>query len=193
MTRRKLSFIAGGVVVLAAALAVAWFNFMPPPPGPAVTLPGVSYSVAESDIGALLDFDEARDVLDRHIPGFTDSRQIAVARPLTLIDVQPFFPDLITDAKLAAIDAELTELEGSSVVVYTTSSTLVGVLLDDPEARAIVDKYLPGFSQDPRIDQGRGFTLSFMQKFDREAITDEKLANMNADFEALAKSRAGIQ
>ena len=48
------------------------------------------------------------------------------------------------------------------------------------------------FSEHPDIDQGRGFTLNFMQKFDREAITDEKLANINADFEALAKSRAGL-
>jgi len=32
-----------------------------------------------------------------------------------------------------------------------------------------------------------------MQKFDRDAITDEKLAKMNADFIALAKKRAGLE
>ena len=66
------------------------------------------------------------------------------------------------------------------------------MLLDDPEAIAIVDKYLPGFSTNPDIDQGRGFTLSFMQKFDRKTITDEKLAKMDEEFEALAKQRAGL-
>lgn len=190
-TQRKLPFILGGVAVLLVAMAVAWIYFNPTPE-PTVTLPGITYSVKDSDIGALLDFDEAKQVLEHHLPGFTSLRQLPVARPLTLPDIQPYYPDLITDEKLAAIEAQLSTLEGSSVVVYTTGSTLVGIILDDPDARAIVDSYLPGFSEHPDIDQGRGFTLNFMQKFDREAITDEKLANINADFEALAKSRAGL-
>lgn len=192
MTRRKLPIIIGSVVVLLVVLAAAGSYFMPSQE-PTVTLPGISYSVAESNVGALLDFGEAKEVLQRHMPGIDDIRQLAVARPLTLKDIQPYYPELITDEKLEAIDAELNELEGSSVVVYTTGSTLVGVILDDPEARDIVDKYLPGFSTHPDIGQGRGFTLNFMQKFDREAITDEKLAKMNADFEALAKKRAGLE
>lgn len=193
MTRRKLPLIIGGaVIVLVAVCAAAWFYLMPSPE-PAVTLPGISYSVEESELGALLDYADAREMLERHLPGIADLRQLAIARPLTLLDLQPYYPRLITDEKLAALDAELGELKGSAVVVYTTGSTLVGVILDDPEARAIVDKYLPGFSTHPDIDQGRGFTLNFMQKFDREQLTDEKLANMNRDFEALAKSRAGLE
>lgn len=192
MNRRKLLTIVGSIVaVLLVASAAAWF-YLKPMPEPTVTLPGISYSVNKSEIGTLLDFADARAVLDKHIPGFSDTRQIDVARPLTLEDVQPYFPELVTDEKLVAIEAELSELEGSSVVMYTTGSTLVGVILDDPDARAIVDSYLPGFSTHPDIGQGRGFTLNFMQKFDRDAITDEKLANINADFEALAKSRAGL-
>ena len=35
--------------------------------------------------------------------------------------------------------------------------------------------------------------LNFMQKFDREAITDAKLEKINADFEALARKRAGLE
>ena len=193
MTRRKLSILVGSLIfVLLMASGGAWyyFNMMPQP---TVTLPGISYSVDESDLGALLDFSEAKDVLQRHIPGVLKLRQMQVARPLTLVDLQPFYPKLLTDKKLAAVEAELSKLEGSSVVVYTTGSTLVGVILDDPEARDIVDSYLPGFSTHPDIGQGRGFTLHFMQKFDREAITDEKLANMNADFIALAKKRAGLE
>lgn len=192
MTQRKLPKILGGVAaVLLVAMAAAWFYFAPTPE-PTVTLPGTTYSVDESEIGALLDYKEARTVLEQHVPGIADMRQIQVARPLTLKDIQPYYPDWITNEKLAAIDVELGKLEGSSVVVYTTGSTLVGVILDDPEARAIVDSYLPGFSTHPDIGQGRGFTLNFMQKFDRDAITDEKLAGINADFEALAKKRAGL-
>lgn len=193
MARRKVKIIVGVVAVLVAVLAVLAYQFMPPPPEPTVTLGGKSYSVAESNLGELLDYDEAAAVLDKHFPGLADIRQLNVARPLTLEDIQPYYPALITDDKLAAADAELRELEGSSVVVYTTGSTLVGVILDDPEARAIVDKHLPGFSTEPRIDQGRGFTLNFMQKFDADTITDEVLANINADFKELAESRAGAQ
>ena len=192
MARRKLPLIIGIVVVVVAVLGVAVSYFLPSQE-PTVTLPGISYSVEESNLGSLLDFTEAQDLLKKHMPGLVDIRQVNVARPLTLIDIQPYYPDLITDERLAALEAELSLLEGSSVVVYTTGSTLVGVILDDPDARAIVDSYLPGFSTHPDIDQGRGFTLNFMQKFDRNTITDEVLANINADFEALAKKRAGIE
>lgn len=181
----------GGVLLLLCIIGGASFYFMMAPE-PTVTLPGITYSVEESSIGDLLDFSEANDVLKKHLPGLEKLRQLAVARPLTLGDIQPYYPDMITADKLEAIEAELSKLEGSSVVVYTTGSTLVGIILDDPEARDIVDGYLPGFSTHPDIGQGRGFTLNFMQKFDREAITDEKLAKMNADFEALARKRAGL-
>ena len=193
MARRKPLIVAVSlVVVLGAALSGAWFYFMSSPEAE-VTLPGITYSVTESDLGALLDYNDAAEVLNQHVPELLKIRQLAVARPLTLRDLQPFYPNILSDDKLAAVDAELSKLKGSSVVVYTTGSTLVGVLLDDPEARAIVDSYLPGSSTHPDIGQGRGFTLNFMQKFDREQITNEKLANMNADFIALAKSRAGLQ
>lgn len=191
MSRTKLIIISVSAVALVAA-GVALWNFLMPSAGPTVTLPGTSYSVEESTVGALLDYSEAREALEHHIPGIADIRQLAIARPLTLRDIQPYYPNMITDERLAALDLALDEIEGSSVVVYTTNSTLVGVLLDDPEAIAIVDKYLPGFSTNPDINQGRGFTLSFMQKFDRKTITDEKLAAMDAEFEALAKERAGL-
>ncbi|MEE2730916.1 MAG: hypothetical protein VYA55_08840 [Pseudomonadota bacterium] len=192
MARRKLPLIIGGTLILVVLLGIAVSYFLPSQE-PTVTLPGISYSVEESNIGALLDFTEARDLLEQHLPGLAELRQINVARPLTLLDIQPYYPDLITDQRLQALDAELETLEGSSVVVYTTGSTLVGVILDDPEARDIVDSYLPGFSTHPDIGQGRGFTLNFMQKFDRNTITDQVLANINADFEALAKKRAGLE
>ena len=193
MTRLKLSLIVGSVVAVLLAVAAGGWVYYIMAPQPTVTLPGLSYSVAESDIDSLLNYSEARAVLERHVPGLTGLRQIDVARPLTLEDIQPYFPQMITDGRLAAIDAELRQLEGSNVVVYTTGSTLVGVILDDPEARDIVDSYLPGFSTHPDIGQGRGFTLNFMQKFDREAITDAKLEKINADFEALARKRAGLE
>ena len=111
-TQRKLPFILGGVAVLLVAMAVAWIYFNPTPE-PTVTLPGITYSVKDSDIGALLDFDEAKQVLEHHLPGFTSLRQLPVARPLTLPDIQPYYPDLITDEKLANINADFEALAKS--------------------------------------------------------------------------------
>lgn len=192
MMKRKLLYALGCAVIVLALLLVAKSYFLPAP-APTVTLAGISYSVQDSDIGALVDNEETRAALDRHLPGISTLRQLDVARPLTLEDIRPFYPDVITPQRLQQLDAELADIKGSAVEVYTTKSTLVGVILDDPPARDIVDTYLPGFSTNPQIDQGRGFTLSFMQKFDREVITDEVLANIDRDFEALAKQRAGIQ
>ena len=192
MQKSKVKIILISLAVFIIVAAVVIYQLMPRPE-PAVTLGGKSYSVAESDVGSLLDYAEAREVLERHMPGFGSIRQLEVARPLTLQEIQPYYPDLITGERLDAVDAELRELKGSSIEVYTTGSTLVGVILDDPEARAIVDKYLPGFSSNPDIDQGRGFTLNFMQKFDRDTISDDVLAGINADFEELARSRAEAQ
>ncbi len=192
MLKRKTSLILGSLLLFVAIVVVLVLQLLPRPE-PVVTLGGKSYSVAETETGALLEYAAAREILERNIPGLGDIRQLEVARPLTLVELQPYYPDLITKERLAAVDAELSELEVSSVVVYTTGSTQVGILLDDPEARAIVDSHLPGFSTNPDIDQGRGFTLNFMQKFDRETISDEVLAGINADFEALAQSRAEAQ
>lgn len=192
MKSSKSKIIIASLVVL-VAIGYGLYSFMFPGPSEKVTLGGTSYSINTSTVGALVDFDESRALLDKHLPGITSIRQLNVARPLTLVDIQPYYPALISEAQLAALEAELETVEGASVEVYTTGSTLVGVILDDPEARAIVDSYLPEFSEHPDIGQGRGFTLNFMQKFQRDVITDEVLANINADFEALAKSRAGLK
>lgn len=67
------------------------------------------YSTAETELGTLLDDPAARAVLDKHIPKITGSGQIDMARSMTLKGLQQYAPDL-TDAVLAAIDADLMKL-----------------------------------------------------------------------------------
>lgn len=69
-----------------------------------------AYSTAETDIGTLLDDAATRAILDKHIPEFTANEQVEMARPMTLRAIQQFAADMLTDAKLAAIDAELAAL-----------------------------------------------------------------------------------
>jgi hypothetical protein len=43
-----------------------------------------------------------------------------------------------------------------------TLDTQIGTLLDNPQAKAIIDKYIPGVSTHPMIGMARGFTLNMI-------------------------------
>lgn len=68
---------------------------------------------------------------------------------------------------------------------YTTEDTAVGDLIDNPKSRAIVDKYIPGFSSSEQIDMARGMTLKSIQAFSPDAVTDDALAKIDADLAKL--------
>ena len=68
---------------------------------------------------------------------------------------------------------------------YSVSETDIGTLLDDPAARAILDKYIPGFSSGDQIDLARSMTLSSIQQYAPDQITDKVLADIAADLAKL--------
>lgn len=70
----------------------------------------------------------------------------------------------------------------------STGTTDIGTLLDNPAAKAVLDKHLPGFADNPQISMARSMTLKQIQAFAGDAITDQKLALIDAD---LAKLPAG--
>lgn len=76
----------------------------------------------------------------------------------------------------------------SPAPAYSTSDTLIGDLIDNPATRAILDKYLPGFSTAEQIDMARGMTLKVVQQYATDTVTDETLAKIDAE---LAKLPAG--
>jgi hypothetical protein len=86
-------------------------------------------------------------------------------------------PVLAEDAAPAAAAAK---------VLFTTAESTIGDILDNPEAKAIVDKHLPGLSTNEQIDMARGFSLKAVQSFKPDLISDETLAKIDADFAALA-------
>ena len=63
-----------------------------------------------STIRELLEDDDARAVLERHLPGFAATAQMGMAAGLSLIQVAAFVPEQITQERLAAIAAELATL-----------------------------------------------------------------------------------
>ena len=89
-------------VLLLAALAAA--------PAPAASPAAAAYSSAVTPIGTLLDNPRTRAILDRHISGLGSDMRITMARTMTLKAIQGYSGGRITDAQLAAIDAELARL-----------------------------------------------------------------------------------
>jgi hypothetical protein len=68
---------------------------------------------------------------------------------------------------------------------YSTSQTTIGTLLDDPAARAVLDKYLPSVSHGDQIDMARSMTLKDIQQFSPDVITDQILAQVDAELAKL--------
>jgi hypothetical protein len=73
----------------------------------------------------------------------------------------------------------------ASAAAYSTATTELGTLLDDPAAKAIIDKHIPELSSNPQIEMARSMTLKTIQAYAADQITDEKLALIDADLAKL--------
>jgi hypothetical protein len=65
-----------------------------------------------------------------------------------------------------------------------TLDTTLGTLLDDPQAKAVIDQYLPGVSANPMIAMARGFTLTMLLSMPQAAqfgLTKEKVETVLAE------------
>jgi para-nitrobenzyl esterase len=63
---------------------------------------------------------------------------------------------------------------------YSTADTPIGVLLDDPAAKAILDKYVPALTRSPRAEI-RPASLKAIQGYALAVLSDEVLARIDAD------------
>lgn len=72
---------------------------------------------------------------------------------------------------------------------YTTAETTIGVLLEDAAAKAILDKHIPGLSDNPSIAMAGGMTLKALQAVAGDKVTDEMLAAVDADFKAMKSAK----
>ncbi len=67
---------------------------------------------------------------------------------------------------------------------YASKITPLGDMLDDPAAKAVLNKYIPDVINSPQIGMGRGLTLSALQQY-IPTLTDDLLARIDADLAAL--------
>ena len=70
---------------------------------------------------------------------------------------------------------------------YSTTETEIGTLVDDPAARAILDRHIPGLTTNPQLEMARTMTLKAIQPFASDDVTDERLAFIDAELAKLPK------
>lgn len=68
---------------------------------------------------------------------------------------------------------------------YSVEDTDIGTLLDDPAAKAVLDKHMPGFSTKDQIDMARSMTLKSVQQYAPDMITDKVLSDIQVDLSKL--------
>lgn len=78
-------------------------------------------------------------------------------------------------------DAKTLDAQTVAAQHYTVDSTALGVLLDNPQTKAIVDKHIPGMSSNPQIDMARAMTLKVIQPYAADTVTDAALTAIDAD------------
>ncbi|PQO98750.1 hypothetical protein C5614_11865 [Massilia phosphatilytica] len=109
MQHKKFSAIVAVLAGLTFGQAGAQQNAPANPPNAASGQAQVKWST-DSLVGDLLDYAPAKAILVKHMPAIAQDDQIEQARGMTFRSLQQFAPDAITDALLAALDADLAKL-----------------------------------------------------------------------------------
>ncbi|MFB0611639.1 hypothetical protein [Aurantiacibacter poecillastricola] len=88
---------------------------------------------------------------------------------------------------IAPIAVAAQDAPAQTNAAYSVETTKVAVLLDDPEAAAILERLIPTvYANEMFHTMGRSQTLKAIQQFEPDALSDEKLAEIQAAFDELA-------
>lgn len=86
-----------------------------------------------------------------------------------------------------AAPALAQDTEAKAEERYSVDSTLVGTLLDDPAAAAILKEMVPTvYANDMFQTMGRSQTLKAIQQYEPVALSDKNLAKIQAQFDRLS-------
>ncbi len=66
-----------------------------------------------------------------------------------------------------------------------SSDSLVGDLLDNPDAKAMLVKHVPDLKDNDQIEQARPMTLRSLQAYAPDTFTDKVLADLDIDLATL--------
>ena len=70
-----------------------------------------------------------------------------------------------------------------------STRTTVEVLLASPAARAVLDKRIPGFSSNPRVQQALRMSLREIAPYAPTVFTEEMLKTLDADLRAIPEAQ----
>lgn len=90
-------------------------------------------------------------------------------------------------ASLAGLSIALASGAALAADKLTVDATPIADLAAKPETKAILDKDLPGLTAHPAFEQFKAMTLKALQPMSGGNLTDEQLAAVQADLDALAK------
>ncbi len=83
---------------------------------------------------------------------------------------------------LMTVPAVAADAATAAAAHYSVETTLVGKMLDDPAADAILKKMIPTvYANDMFKTMGRESTLKAIQQFEPEALNDANLAKLQAE------------
>ena len=96
----------------------------------------------------------------------------------------------LTLASLAGAAASMLPLpalaQAAPATHYSVETTLVGKLIDDPAAAAILQKLIPTvWANELFQSQGRELTLKAIQQYEPEVLSDANLARIQAEFDKI--------
>jgi hypothetical protein len=104
---------------------------------------------------------------------------------LRSIGILGFALALATTATVALAAPDAPPATAPAAPHYTTADTTIGDLLADPAAKAIIDKHIPGLSDNPSIAMASGMTLRVIQPMAADKITEKMLDDIDADLAKL--------
>ena len=68
---------------------------------------------------------------------------------------------------------------------YPVDSTSIETLVQNPATQPLLERHFPGIAQHPHYEMIKTMTLRAVQPYSSGLITDEKLAALQADLDAL--------
>ena len=155
---------------------------------------------AESKLRALFASEKAKAVLEDHLPGITTHPEIDQAMDMTLREAVEYAPDEALESVLAAISADLQQMEepaeGESESRSQTEAAEEGGkglsldatlrdLLADEEAKTVLEKHIPEVLAHPDIGQGMDLTLPQIAQYAPEAMPQSVLDAIKKDLAEL--------
>ena len=72
-----------------------------------------------------------------------------------------------------------------AVPKYAIKTSKLGELLNDPQTKAIFEKYFPEVVHHPQINEGLDLTLPDVVQYLPDVVTPEKLAAMDTELKAI--------